>query len=126
MPDTLRIMDNMYLHMFRHEQKRLSRKPSEYWQRQCYVEAMFLSRREARMREGIGVGNMLWGSDYPHYEGSWPRSKELIARALSDVSEEHRRAILSVNAAALFGFDLAELDPIGREVGPEIPAPAAS
>ena len=125
-PDTTRIMDNMYAHMFRHEQKRLSLKPSEYWQRQCYVEAMFLSRREARMRERIGVGNMLWGSDYPHYEGSWPRSKELIARALEDVSEEHRRAILSENAAALYGFDLAELDRIGREVGPEIPGPDAT
>ncbi|MEN8185196.1 MAG: amidohydrolase family protein, partial [Myxococcota bacterium] len=84
-PDTLRIMDNMYLYMFRHEQQRLRLRPSEYWQRQCYVEAMFLSRREARMRERIGVANMLWGSDYPHYEGSWPRSKELVARALHDV-----------------------------------------
>ena len=51
----------MYLHMFRHEQKRLGLRPSEYWRRHCYVEAMFLSRREARMRERIGVANMLWG-----------------------------------------------------------------
>ncbi len=124
-PDTLRIMDNLYLHMFRHEQKRLSMKPSEYWARQCYVEAMFLSRREARLRERIGIGSLLWGSDYPHYEGSWPRSKELIATALKDVNESQRRAILSENAAALYGFDLAELDAIGREFGPEIPAPEA-
>ena len=122
-PDTLRIMDNLYLHMFRHEQQRLSLKPSEYWQRQCYVEAMFLSRREARMRERIGVPNMLWGSDYPHYEGSWPRSKELISRALADVPDDQRRSILSENAAALYGFDLAELDPIGQNVGPDIPLP---
>jgi predicted TIM-barrel fold metal-dependent hydrolase len=125
-PDTLRILDNMYLHMFRHEQKRLSLKPSEYWQRQCYVEAMFLSRREARMRERIGVPNMLWGSDYPHYEGSWPHSKELIARALADVPEDERCRILSENAAALYGFDLAQLDAVGAEVGPEIPAPATA
>jgi predicted TIM-barrel fold metal-dependent hydrolase len=120
-PDTVRIMDNMYLHMFRHEQKRLSLRPSEYWSRQCYVEAMFLSRREARMREDIGVANMLWGSDYPHYEGSWPRSKELVARALADVPHDERRAILCENAATLYGFDLAELDPIAASVGPEIP-----
>ena len=119
-PDALRIMDNLYLHMFRHEQKRLSLKPSEYWRRQCYVEAMFLSRREARMRERIGIPNLLWGSDYPHYEGSWPRSKELVANALRDVPEDQRRAILSENAAALYGFDLAELDAIAEKVGPEI------
>ena len=119
-PDTLRIMDNMYLHMFRHEQQRLSLKPSEYWQRQCYVEAMFLSRREARMRDRIGVANMLWGSDYPHYEGSWPNSKALIQRALRDVPAHETRAILAENAAALYGFDLAELDAIGARVGPEL------
>ncbi len=118
-PDTLRIMDNMYLHMFRHEQQRLSLKPSEYWQRQCYVQAMFLSRREARMREQIGVANMLWGSDYPHYEGSWPNSKKLIHRALHDVPEHEARAILSENAARLYGFDLAELDAIASRIGPE-------
>ena len=121
-PDTLRILDNLYLHMFRHEQKRLSRRPSEYWQQQCYVEAMFLSRREARMRERIGIPNMLWGSDYPHYEGSWPRSRELVAHALQDVPDAERRAILSENAAALYGLDLAALDEIGARVGPEIPS----
>lgn len=121
-PDTLRILDNIVIHMFRHERKRLSLKPSEYWQRQCYVQAMFLGRREARMRNEIGVGNMLWGSDYPHFEGSWPRSKELIERALADVPDTDRRAILSENAAALYGFDLAELDRIGQTVGPELAA----
>ena len=119
-PDTLRIMDNMYLHMFRHEKKRLSLKPSEYWKRQCYVEAMFLSRREARMRHDIGIENMLWGSDYPHYEGSWPHSKKLIQKALHDVPEHEVRAILSENAAALYGFDLQELDAIAARVGPAI------
>ena len=120
-PDTLRILDNIVLHMFRHEQGRLSLKPSEYWQRQCYVQAMFLSRREARMRNEIGVSTMLWGSDYPHFEGSWPRSKALIGRALADVPDAERRAILCENAAALYGFDLAELDVIGKMVGPDLP-----
>lgn len=125
-PDTLRIMDNMYLYMFQHEKKRLSLKPSDYWKKHCYVQAMFLSRREARMRDRIGVANMMWGSDYPHYEGSWPRSKERVARALEDVPELDRRAILSENAARLYGFDLAKLDEIGSRVGPEIPPPPES
>jgi predicted TIM-barrel fold metal-dependent hydrolase len=125
-PDTLRIMDNMYLHMFRHEQARLALRPSEYWERQCYVQAMFLSRREARMRERIGVPTLLWGSDYPHYEGSWPRSAELIAHALADVPDTERRAILSENAAALYGFDLAALDVVGAKVGPDVPLPPSA
>jgi len=125
-PDTLRIMDNMYLYMFQHEKQRLSLKPSDYWKKHCYVQAMFLSRREARMRNQIGVANMMWGSDYPHYEGSWPRSKEMVARALEDVPELDRRAILSENAARLYGFDLAKLNEIGSRVGPEIASPPES
>jgi predicted TIM-barrel fold metal-dependent hydrolase len=124
-PDTLRILDNLYLYMFQHERKRLSMRPSEYWKKHCWVQAMFLSRREARMRDRIGVANMLWGSDYPHYEGSWPRSRDMITRALQDVPEDERRAILSENAAGIYGFDLAALDEIGARVGPEIPPPPA-
>jgi predicted TIM-barrel fold metal-dependent hydrolase len=116
----------MYLYMFQHEKKRLSLKPSDYWKKHCYVQAMFLSRREARMRDQIGVSNMMWGSDYPHYEGSWPRSKEMVARALENVPELDRRAILSENAARLYGFDLAKLDEIGSRVGPEIAPPPES
>ena len=125
-PDTMRIMDNMYLYMFQHEKQRLSLRPSDYWKKHCYVQAMFLSRREARMRDKIGVANMMWGSDYPHYEGSWPRSKEMVARALEDVPELDRRAILSENAARVYGFDLAKLDEIGSRVGPEISPPPES
>ncbi len=119
-PDTLRIMDNMYYGMFRHERKRLSLSPKKYFRRQCYVEAMFLGRREVKMRHEIGVENMLWGSDYPHYEGTWPHSKKSITETLAGVPEVEIRMILSQNAAALYGFDLTELGGIAAEVGPEV------
>jgi predicted TIM-barrel fold metal-dependent hydrolase len=48
----------------------LSMKPSEYWKRQCHVGASFLSRRECERRHSIGVGNVLWGADFPHDEGT--------------------------------------------------------
>ena len=94
--------------MFRHEQKRLKSRPSEYWQRQCYVEAMFFQPREAKLRHKIGVDNMMWGSDYPHYEGSWPNSRKALHEALHDVPEDEIRAILGENAARVYGFDLAD------------------
>ena len=93
-PDTLQMMDNMYDRMFRHEQERLKSRPSEYWRRQCYVQAMFFRASEAKLRHKIGIDNMLWGSDYPHYEGSWPNSRKVIHEALHGVPEDEIRAIL--------------------------------
>ena len=106
--------------MFLHEQGSLKSRPSEYWYRQCYVQAMFFRASEAKLRHKIGIQNMLWGSDYPHYEGSWPNSRKVIHEALHGAPESEIRAILGENAARLYGFDLAMLDRIAAEVGPTI------
>jgi len=58
-----------------------------------------------RLRDLVGVGNLMWGSDYPHSESTWPRSREVLDRVLADVPDTERRAMLHDNAAALFGFD---------------------
>ena len=119
-PGTLELLDRMYHSMFRHEQKRLRLPPSGYWRRQCAVEAMFMGRREVEMRHAIGIENLVWGSDYPHYEGSWPNSMKCLRGALAGVPEAEIRAILAGNAARLYGFDLGQLDPIAARVGPEV------
>jgi predicted TIM-barrel fold metal-dependent hydrolase len=112
-PDLLEVLDRMYKTMFRHERKRLSLAPSEYWKRQCTVQSMFLTRREVEMRHVIGVANMTWGSDYPHYEGSWPNSRKCLREMLDGVPEPEIRAILGENAARVYGFDLARLAAVG-------------
>ncbi len=119
-PELLELLDRMYTTMFRHEQKRLSVAPSEYWKRQCTVQSMFLTGREVAQRHEIGIGNMTWGSDYPHYEGTWPNSLRYLREMLSGVPETEIRAILSENAARIYGFDLEMLDTLAAEIGPEV------
>lgn len=119
-PDTLRVLDAMYHGVFRHEQARLKLAPSEYWKRHCCVQAQFLGEREIEMRHEIGVENLLWGSDYPHYEGTWPRSKRAIQKYLKGIPADEARAILCGNAARVYGFDLEKLDALGAEIGPEL------
>jgi predicted TIM-barrel fold metal-dependent hydrolase len=111
-PDLLQLLDFMYETYFAHEQKRLSLKPSEYWRRQCTVQAMFLSQRDVDARHIIGIENMTWGSDYPHYEGSYPKSIGHLQMLLKDVPEDEVQALLATNAARLYGFDMAELDAV--------------
>jgi predicted TIM-barrel fold metal-dependent hydrolase len=77
--------------------------PSDYWRRNMFVEFME-DDLGVQLREHIGVDNMLWGSDYPHAESTWPRSQDFLDRIFAGTSEEERRKITSGNAAKLFGF----------------------
>jgi len=77
--------------------------PSDYWRRNMFVEFME-DDLGVEMRKHIGVENMLWGSDFPHAESTWPQSKQFLDRIFDGVPEEDRRKITSDNAAKLFGF----------------------
>jgi len=79
--------------------------PSDYWRENMFVEFME-DEIGVQLRERIGVENMLWGSDYPHAEATFPRSQQFLARMFEGVSEADLRKITSENAAKMFGFEL--------------------
>ena len=99
---------------------RLSLKPSEYWARQCHVGASFIRPLEVGIRHRVGVDRIMWGSDYPHKEASSPYSREAIALAFAGVPKDETERMLSLNAAALYGFDLDLLRPIADRIGPKV------
>jgi len=82
--------------------------PSDFFKRNC-----FLSFQEdavgIRVRDVLGDETLMWGSDYPHTESTFPRSREITSKILSDVPLQERRKILAGNVAALYGFDLSGL-----------------
>ncbi len=49
--------------------------PSEYVDRNCFTGLANIKRRELGMRYEIGIDNMLWGTDFPHPEGTWPNTR---------------------------------------------------
>jgi predicted TIM-barrel fold metal-dependent hydrolase len=57
-----------------------------------------------RMRDIIGVNTLMWGSDYPHAESTFPYSKETLNRILADVPNHERQLIVGGNASKLYGF----------------------
>jgi predicted TIM-barrel fold metal-dependent hydrolase len=117
-PATISYLDYLYESKdFAHVRQVLPMKPSEYWQRQCFVGASSVSRAETDMRYDIGVENMMFGSDYPHVEGTWPRTYDWVRATLGGIPEPEQRMILGGNAARLYGFDLDALDPIAQRVG---------
>ncbi|MBK9666045.1 MAG: amidohydrolase [Gammaproteobacteria bacterium] len=108
--------------MFRHFRKGLSLSPSEYFARNCFVGASFMPEHEGRFRHQIGVDRLMWGSDYPHLEGTWPNTMKALNATFGEYPEDEIRAILSLNAARAYGFDLAALQPIADRIGPSIAA----
>jgi predicted TIM-barrel fold metal-dependent hydrolase len=98
----------------------LSLSPSQYWARQCHVGSSFLRPAECVLRHQVGVDKIMWGSDYPHLEASYPFSREALRLTFAGVDPGEVRAMVGANAAAVYGFDLDALAPIAAEVGPSV------
>jgi predicted TIM-barrel fold metal-dependent hydrolase len=50
------------------------------------------------------VHNLMWGSDYPHAESTFPKSRQIVERILKDVPDEEKAMIAGANAAQLYHF----------------------
>jgi predicted TIM-barrel fold metal-dependent hydrolase len=98
----------------------LSLTPTGYWQRNCALGATFMSRPEAVERHDIGLPNIMWGSDFPHPEGTYPVTRESLRYSFADVPPEELVMILGANAARVYDFDLDVLAPVAARVGPPV------
>ncbi len=56
---------------------------------------------QPRARHAIGVGNMMWGSDYPHPEGSWPMTRQQQLDALHGIPDAELRWLYAHCAAVI-------------------------
>ncbi len=94
-----------------------SEKPSVYAKQNCWYGASSASPVEIRDRDVIGAERVCWGTDYPHYEGTYPHSRLAIRHTFHDVEPDEIRAMLGLNAAALYDFDLEALKPLVDRIG---------
>jgi hypothetical protein len=74
---------------------------------------------EIDRRHEIGVGNLLWGNDLPHPEGTYPHTRKWIAERFRDVPEDETAAILGRNATTVYRVDLPALEEVAGRIGPE-------
>jgi len=106
--------------MLAHEMgEKLSLLPSEYFARNCYL-GTFLSADDMRARHAIGVGNIMWGSDFPHHEGTYPYTTEAMRANFAGVPESEVRMMLGETAARVYGFDLDALQVHADRCGPTV------
>ena len=78
--------------------------PSEYFKQSVYLTFM-RDRSGILVRDMVGIDNIMWSSDYPHLDSTFPKSQEMIAYLTDGLTDDERRKIVAGNVANLFGFN---------------------
>ncbi|MCB0995659.1 MAG: amidohydrolase, partial [Acidimicrobiales bacterium] len=101
---------------------RLQRKPSEYWQTNCWLGSSFMTRGDAEERDVVGADRIMWGSDFPHEEGTFPHTSESLAHTFAGIAPAEVAKMVGETAAEVYDFDLAALQVVADRIGPEVEA----
>lgn len=87
-------------HQYEQDHCNYELKPSEMFHRQCYLTTWY---DEANINaRHIGVDNILWSTNFPAANSTWPDTRRFAERSLSGMSDSAKQKILSENAARLY------------------------
>jgi predicted TIM-barrel fold metal-dependent hydrolase len=100
-------MDYRYRRQFERKKSEdipLKNLPSEIFKRQVWAtyQTDFVG---LHLTQFFGDGHIMWGSDYPHPDSTWPFSKEIIEKDTVNLDPQIKRKVLRENAAALYGLN---------------------
>ena len=83
----------------------------------------FTPPQEARTIAELGPERVMWGSDFPHDEGTFPHTTEALRHSFHDWDEDLLHDLLGRTCAQVYGLDHDELAALG--IGPQVDAIAA-
>jgi predicted TIM-barrel fold metal-dependent hydrolase len=98
----------------------LPRSATEYFRQNVWMGVSQPGPDDVAAREQIGLDRFMWGSDYPHDEGTHPYTREHLRSRFSHIDPAQLKRFLSENAAELYDFDLKALAPLAAQFGPTI------
>ncbi len=79
-------------------------KPSEMFHRQCYLTTWY-DQVKINARH-IGTANILWSTNFPMANSTWPESRQYTEKCLIGMSDAERDRILWKNASQLYKVDM--------------------
>jgi predicted TIM-barrel fold metal-dependent hydrolase len=134
--DVGRRLDSVYFNFgAKYVQDYLPLLPSEYLRRNVFIGGSFLSHAEVvDAVENDYVDNVMWGSDYPHPEGTYlypgdpihgetgACNRNHLRMTFAGADEDVIRKICGENAARVFGLDFANLGKVAEAVAAPSPA----
>jgi uncharacterized protein len=87
----------------------LDRLPSEY-----FAEHIFTTFQDDwvafQMADMMNWRRLMWASDFPHSDSTWPWSQQVIAEQTGHLAAEQKRGILCDNVAELYQIDVRQLE----------------
>jgi len=82
----------------------LKNPPSYYMDNNVW--GSFIQDRTGILNRNLQGGrNIMWSSDYPHSETTFPKSREIILRDFDGIPEADTRDIINNNCRRLLGLD---------------------
>jgi predicted TIM-barrel fold metal-dependent hydrolase len=123
-PDLIRKMDEKWVggHNTRKFgdafRQTISMRPRDYLDRNCFFGASTPGVDDIERRYDIGIGNIMWGNDLPHPEGTFPYTRHWIRERFRDVPDDEVRLMLGYTAAEVYGVDVEALQPLVDKIGP--------
>lgn len=100
---TLTFMDHWWADHRHWMEPTLHESPSFYFHRQFWV-TFEEDRAGLLTRELLNVEHLMWGADYPHTEGTFPRSRQQVEKVFAGMSETEVRNMVIDNASRLYGL----------------------
>jgi predicted TIM-barrel fold metal-dependent hydrolase len=82
---------------------KLKELPSTYVKRQLACTFMY-DPVAVNNRHTTGLDSLMWGNDYPHAEGVFPDSQEMVAKQFAGVPDAEIEQMVFGNAAKVFGL----------------------
>ena len=68
----------------------------------------------------VGIDRMMWGSDYPHNESTFPYNRLHLRRSFNKWDEADLRKIFAETASKVYRIDLGALAPLAQRIGPSV------
>ena len=79
--------------------------PSDFFRRNVF--ASFQEDPSGlRLLDVMGRDTPTWGSDYPHTESTFPKSREILKTIIAGLPDDDASAITAGTCARLYGFDV--------------------
>jgi predicted TIM-barrel fold metal-dependent hydrolase len=98
----------------------LPRSATDYFRQNVWMGVSQPGPKDAAARHVIGLDKFMWGSDYPHDEGTAPFTREHLRALFHDTDPAELQRLLAGNAAEVYGFDLDALAPLAERFGPTV------
>jgi predicted TIM-barrel fold metal-dependent hydrolase len=79
--------------------------PSDFFRRNVFASFQE-DPHGLRLLDVMGRDTPTWGSDYPHTESTFPRSREIVKTLVASLADDDAAAITTGTCATLYGFDV--------------------